>query len=96
MPSLFVFAEIRPRPEHFEAARNALASIIEPTCREDGCFAFQLFENQAQYTLFLFEEWRAQADLDAHYQQPYTAEVGRNYKTWLQQPPIIRKMARPI
>lgn len=94
MPTLFVFAEITPKPAHVGQARDAIMSIIKDTRAEPGCLSFELFDNKADGTLFLLEEWRSQADLDAHYAMPYTANVFSQYDNWLAGPPVIRKMQK--
>ena len=94
MPAFNLFAEISPKPEHFAEAREAVMAIVEPTREEPGCVSFTLLDNEDEGRLYLFEEWRDQADLDAHYAKPYTAAVFQKYENWLQHPPIITKMKK--
>ncbi|MGB3624489.1 MAG: putative quinol monooxygenase [Henriciella sp.] len=94
MSSFYLFAEISPKPEHFAKARDAVMSIIKPTREEPGCKRFELYENEAEHRLYLFEEWRDQSDLDAHYEKRYTAEVFSKYEAWLLREPAISKMQK--
>lgn len=94
MPAFNIFAEITPKPEHFDEAREAVMSIVTPTREEPGCVSFTLLENEEEGRLYLFEEWRGEADLDAHYAKPYTAAVFKKYETWLQCAPAITKMQK--
>lgn len=94
MTAFYLFAEISPKPEHFNEAREAVLSIVEPTRAEPGCERFDLFENEAEHRLYLFEEWRDQAALDAHYEKPYTAEVFKHYENWLLREPAVSKMQK--
>ena len=55
MSPFYLFAEISPKPEHFEEARDAVMSIVQQTRDEPGCERFDLFENEAEHRLYLFE-----------------------------------------
>lgn len=93
MPTpLFIFAEITPKPEHFEDAKQAILGILPQTRSESGCRSFNLFDGPDQDTLYLFEEWRDQDALDRHHAQPYTAAVFKSYQDWLSHPPRILPM----
>jgi len=91
---LFVFAEITPKPQHLEDARDAIVGIIDQTRTEPGCKSFEVFDGLEAGSLYLFEEWHDQSALDAHYGQPYTAAVFASYEKWLQKPPTIHKLSR--
>lgn len=92
---LNVFARIVPQPEHFSAAREAICAIIDQTRAESGCIEFRLSENAEEGTLHLYEEWRDDAALAAHYAQPYTRAVFEAYKDWLAEEPRILHL-RPV
>lgn len=87
--SLFIFAEIKPKAEHFEEAKTAIKDILSQTRSEQGCRSFNLFNSPDQSTLYLFEEWDDQNSLDEHYAQPYTTAVFKAYENWLAEPPRI-------
>jgi quinol monooxygenase YgiN len=90
MPNaLFIFAEIKPKPEHFKDAQQAITGILDQTRAESGCRSFDLFEAPDQDTLYLFEEWQDQDALDQHHAQPYTSAVFKSYQGWLAEPPRI-------
>lgn len=91
---LFVFAEITPKPQHLEDARDAIVGIVDRTRTEPGCKSFDVFDGLEPGSLYLFEEWDDQSALDAHYKQPYTAAVFASYEKWLQKPPTIHKLSR--
>lgn len=87
--SLFIFAEITPKPEHFLDAQHAIIGILDDTRAEPGCRSFNLFEAPDHRSLYLFEEWENQAALDQHHGKPYTSAVFKAYETWLTEPPRI-------
>lgn len=80
---LNVIARIIPKPEHFSQARNAIRDIVEHTLAERGCLEFRLSESVSDGTLHLYEEWRDDAALASHHQQPYTKAVFAAYRDWL-------------
>lgn len=86
---LFIFAEIKPEPEHFDEAKKAIIGILKQTRAEKGCRSFDLFNSPDQSTLYLFEEWDDQNALDEHYAKPYIIEVFKAYEDWLAEPPRI-------
>lgn len=86
---LFIFAEIKPKPEYFANAQQAIIDILDQTRSESGCRSFNLFEAPDRETLYLFEEWDDQNALDLHHAQPYTAAVFKSYESWLAEPPRI-------
>lgn len=91
--SVHIFATIRPKPEHFEVARNAVARIVPMTLKEKGCQVFSLFESLSEPgTLHLFEIFDNEAALDAHYAQDYTAKVFDAYDDWLAESVHVQKL----
>ncbi len=94
--SLFVFARILPKDEYFEDAKHAILSILQQTREEPGCRQFVLHENNAEKSLYLYEEWVDESALEQHYQKPYTAEVFERYKEWLCSPVDVVKMTKCV
>lgn len=92
---LNVIAQITPKAAHFDAARTAICEIIDQTRAEPGCLEFRLSEDAKQGTLHLYEEWRDEAALASHYDQPYTKAVFEAYKEWLAEEPQILHL-RPV
>ena len=92
---LSAFATIHPKPEHFDDALAAVRNIVERTRSEAGCIEFVLHTAPDGTMLYLYEVWRDQAALDAHYAQDYTRAVFEQYERWLAQPVAITFM-RPV
>lgn len=92
---LNVVAHITPHRQHFKAARDAICGIIDQTRAEPGCLEFRLSEDVEACTLHLYEEWRDEAALTAHHEQPYTKAVFKAYKDWLAEEPRIMRL-RPV
>ncbi len=92
---LNVIAQIRPKAAHFDAARDAICAIVDQTRAEPGCIEFRLSEDAEKGTLHLYEEWRDEAALASHYDQPYTKAVFEAYQEWLAEEPRILHL-RPV
>jgi quinol monooxygenase YgiN len=64
---LRVVATIPVKPESAGQMRAAISSLAEATRAEEGCLTYDVFESAAVPGTFVtVEEWRSQADLDAH------------------------------
>ena len=92
---LNTIARIAPHPTHYNKAREAICEIIEQTRAEPGCMEFRLSENAQDGTLYLYEEWRDEAALASHHDQPYTRAVFEAYRDWLAEEPQILHL-RPV
>ncbi len=92
--SLFIFAEIKPKPEHFHAVQQAIFGILKQTREEAGCLSFDLLEAPDKDALFLFEEWIDEASLNQHHEQPYTVNAANACKEWLAEPTRVVPMHR--
>lgn len=91
---LFLFATIRPRPEHFDKARDALDRMMAPTLEEPGCHVFAAFtERENGKVLHLFECFDNQAALDAHYGKEDVKTVFAAYADWLASPVEVTKLS---
>ncbi|BBM01097.1 putative quinol monooxygenase [Microbulbifer sp. GL-2] len=90
--NLFIIARISPKTEFFEQAKQAILSIVANTLEEEGCLQFTVHEDGE--SLFLYEEWRNQDDLERHYAMPYIAPIFEAYQEWLKGPVEINKLKR--
>ncbi len=84
--TLFGFAKIAPKSEHFADAQDAILAIVEETRAESGCIQFTVLAEPDQGHIFLFEEWQDEAALSEHHGKPYTKAVMDNYDNWLAEP----------
>lgn len=74
---LVVAGTITLDPARRPAAEAAFDRMREATLQEAGCLAYQAYHDRKDPgTVFLFERWRSQADLDAHFATPHMAEFG--------------------
>ena len=74
---LVVAGTITLDPAQRAAAEAAFDRMREATSKEAGCLAYQAYHDRKDPgTVFLFERWRSQADLDTHFATPHMAEFG--------------------
>ena len=66
---LTIVCLLRPKPEQADTLRDALLALVTPTRAETGCLAYDLYED-ADGSFVLFENWRSEAELHNHQQQP--------------------------
>ena len=71
---LIVAGTVRVPPANIEAFRPHMAAMMAASQAEDGCFAYGYAEDVTEPGLLhVFERWRDQAALDAHFQTPHMA-----------------------
>ena len=69
-----VMASIVVKPEHADAAMTQLVELAGKTRGEAGCVTYELFQRPDKPHVFrTVEEWRTQADVDAHMKTPHVA-----------------------
>jgi quinol monooxygenase YgiN len=70
---LTLIARLTAKPEQAEALGEGLKALIYPTSKEAGSLGYTLHrDNDDPNTWILYETWASRADLDAHFEQPYT------------------------
>ena len=73
--SLIVAGTVRVPPENVERFRPHIATMMAASRAEDGCHAYGYAEDVAEPGLIhVFEVWRDQAALDAHFKTLHLAE----------------------
>ncbi len=88
--SYTVFATIPVKPEHMEAACEAVAAIVPVTRGEDGCIAFEPQRAaDGSSTIMIFERWADRDAFDFHHAQDYTKDVFAKYEDWLADAPNL-------
>ncbi len=88
--SYTVFATIPVKPEHMEAACDAVAAIVPATQGEAGCITFEPHRAaDGSSTIMIFEEWADRDAFDFHHAQDYTQDVFTKYESWLASDPVL-------
>ena len=67
--SLIVAGTVRVPPQNLDGLRPHMAAMLAASRAEDGCLDYAYAEDVAEPGLIrVFERWRDQAALDAHFQ----------------------------
>jgi quinol monooxygenase YgiN len=85
-----VVALVKVKPGEEEAVIAVITPVVEQTHQEDGCLKYALHRSKTDPQQFvLIERWASQADLDAHFQQPYVGALLSGLADLLVEPPAI-------
>lgn len=84
---LTIVARIKAKPGLEARMQQDLLTLLAPTRAESGCITFDLLQDTTDPAIFvLYENWKDQASLDAHFQQPYVKQVLQAYEETLAEP----------
>jgi quinol monooxygenase YgiN len=88
---LRVVARIKAKSDKIEEVRDLLRSLIDPTCKEEGCLSYELLHNRKDPTDFTFvEEWENEAALDNHARSDHILAIGAKLREAVAEAPDIR------
>lgn len=98
MSSVTVVALIRLKPGSEAAALEAITPVVAQSHAEAGCVKYTLQQSNTDPQQFVVvEKWASQADLDAHFQQPYLGALFTDLADHLAEPPAIHFLTpRPL
>ena len=72
--TLIIAGTVRVPVENLQAFRPHMLAMLKASRAEDGCIAYSYAEDVAEPDLIrVFEAWRDQAALDAHFETPHMA-----------------------
>ncbi len=90
--ALCVVAHIRSLKDQQDELRKVLADLVDPTRKEAGCLRYQLFRNNADPREFTFiEEWKSEADLDAHLKKPHLQAAFASFPRLVEGTPVVNR-----
>ncbi|MCD2194695.1 antibiotic biosynthesis monooxygenase [Actinomycetospora endophytica] len=91
--ALQVVAVITAKPGSEEIVQGALRDLVGATRQEEGCLSYELNRSAADGAVFVtVEQWREQADLDAHLQTPHLQKALEVAGEHLAVPPAIHPL----
>ncbi|MBW8813674.1 MAG: antibiotic biosynthesis monooxygenase [Caulobacterales bacterium] len=72
--SILIAGTVRVPPENLERFRPHMQAMLDASRAEDGCLTYSYAVDVAESGLVrIFEAWRDQAAIDAHFQTPHMA-----------------------
>lgn len=93
MAHVTIIGTVRARPETRMELAALLAGQVTPTRAEAGCINYDFHVDAADPCCFVFyENWRSQADLDAHLAMPHLAPLFSQLDRLLAEPVHIRHL----
>ncbi|WP_200938009.1 SDR family NAD(P)-dependent oxidoreductase [Sphingopyxis sp. Root1497] len=70
---LTLIAKLTAKAEYADLLGEELSKLVAPTLAEAGSIAYRIHRDNDNPSIWiLYENWRSRADLDAHFEQPYT------------------------
>ncbi|MFL5297761.1 MAG: putative quinol monooxygenase [Phenylobacterium sp.] len=73
--SLIIAGTVRVPPDNLERFKPHMQAMLDASRAEAGCLAYAYAEDVVEPGLIhVFETWRDQAAIDAHFQSPHMAE----------------------
>ena len=86
-----VIAHLIAQTEKVEELSLLLSELVAPVRQQSGCLQYDLWQNQAEPTKFVFvEEWESQALLDAHSASEIMQAAGEKMSKLLAAPADIQ------
>jgi quinol monooxygenase YgiN len=88
-----VIGTVTARPQTQEDLHRLLADQVTPTRAEPGCINYDFHVDAADPCVFVFyENWKSQADLDAHMQMPHLKPLLSQIDQLLAKPIDVRRL----
>jgi quinol monooxygenase YgiN len=85
-----IVARMKAKDGMEETVRKELMSLVPQTRSEEGCISYDLHQDAANKSLFMFyENWRSKEDLDKHFEMPYLKAFLSKVADVLSEPPDI-------
>lgn len=73
--SILIAGTVRVPPESLPGLKPHMAKMLAASRAEDGCLTYSYAEDVAEPGLIrVFEAWRDQAAIEAHFKSPHMAE----------------------
>ncbi|KQS71407.1 antibiotic biosynthesis monooxygenase [Rhizobium sp. Leaf371] len=93
MPHVTIIGTVTAKPETREELQKLLSAQVAPTRLEPGCINYDFHVDADDPYMFVFyENWRSQADLDAHMKMPHLLPLVSEIDRLLSRPVEIRHL----
>jgi quinol monooxygenase YgiN len=90
-----IIARISSTAAGVEQLREILTALVGPSRNEDGCFSYELFQDDDNPQDFItVEHWADDQAADAHMATPHVAAAIAQVGSLLSQPPLIHRFTQ--
>lgn len=73
-----IVAHFDVKPDQVKAFITAGQAVVDATRKEAGCISYALYQLPTDPTKFvMYEEWKDQAAIDSHFEQPHFKTFGQ-------------------
>lgn len=91
MADLRVIAVIQSAPGFEERIKTELEKLIEPTRKEPGCVAYDLYQDGTDASTFIFlEQWQGSQFLESHLQSEHLQACMKALEGMIQELKVYR------
>ncbi|MCX5571368.1 putative quinol monooxygenase [Kaistia nematophila] len=91
--AITVIGTLKARPERRDELQGVLAAMVAPTRAEPGCINYDFHVDAADPCVFVFyENWRSDADLEAHMKMPHLQPLLAQADALLAEPVDVRRL----
>lgn len=91
--TITVIGTLKARPERRDELQGVLDAMVAPTRAEAGCINYDFHVDAADPCVFVFyENWRSDADLEAHMKMPHLQPLLSQADDLLAGPVDVRRL----
>ena len=87
-------AIIKSKPENIEEVRNIIHNLVQETRKEEACVRYDL--HTTDNVFIIWEEWKDQAGLDIHNNQPYLLDFIAKSESFVAAPVQVYKTIQTL
>ena len=84
-----ITAIIKSKQENLEEVKNLVHNLVTQTKKEEACIRYDL--HTTENVFIIWEEWKDQAGLDIHNNQPYLLDFIKQSESLVATPILVYK-----
>jgi quinol monooxygenase YgiN len=89
-----ITAIIKSKQENIEEVKNLVQNLVIQTRKEDACIRYDL--HTTENVFIIWEEWKDQAGLDIHNNQPYLQDFIKQSENLVATPILVYKTTQSL
>ena len=89
-----ITAIIKSKQENIEEVKNLVHNLVTQTRKEEACIRYDL--HTTENVFIIWEEWKDQAGLDIHNNQPYLQDFIKQSKSLVASPILVYKTTQSL
>ena len=89
-----ITAIIKSKQENIEEVKNLVHNLVTQTRKEEACIRYDL--HTTENVFIIWEEWKDQAGLDIHNNQPYLQNFIKQSENLVSSPILVYKTTQSL